>query len=181
MPEHVPTVIHYTGHRVSGAELRTPFAADQEPRIAREIAAALDEIPVVAAFGSLAAGADLLVAEAMAAGRIALHLVFPFDVGTFRSLSVRPSGPNWLERFDRLLPRAQSVKILNGRPDCAVAYRRCTLHAMALALRCTMRLHAAALQLAVWDGAAATGPAGTSADVALWRGRGLPTRVIAAG
>jgi class 3 adenylate cyclase len=50
--------------------------------------------------------------------------------------------------------------------------------AMGLALLRADYLHAPIRQLSVWDGVEGPREAGTSADVALWRGRGLPGETI---
>ena len=173
-----PNVIHYTGHRISGATLHTGFPADQESRVADAIAATLDGLRPVAGLGSLAAGADILIAEALISRRVALHLVFPFGIRTFRSMSVQPSGAAWLDRFDLVLPQATTVKILRGRPTEDDAFGRCTKIAIDAALKTAASLQAEPLQIAIWDGKATTLTAGTAADVAQWRSRGWPARII---
>lgn len=173
--------LHFAGHRISGAGLSTRFPAAQEARVAAEISRVLDELEVAAAFGSLAAGADLLVAEAVVARDIPLHLVFPFGIPAFRASSVAPSGGDWVARFDRIVRRAAHVEILCGRPDDDAAYARCTRRAMDSTQQFAAARNVAAVQLAVWDGVSTGGAAGTAADVAAWRSRGLPTRVIAPG
>lgn len=81
-------------------------------------------------------------------------------------------------RFERLVPQAASVEILPGTGSRDEAFRLCTQHAMGRAVEHAIDAGAAALQLAVWDGRETPHAAGTAIDVALWRNRGLPTRVI---
>ncbi len=57
-------VVHYTGHRMSGAGTHTALVPSAEPAVRDAIASLLDRLNVAAAFGSLASGADTLFAEA---------------------------------------------------------------------------------------------------------------------
>jgi hypothetical protein len=66
------------------------------------------------AYGALAAGADIMIAEALVAVGAELHVVLPAMTTVFRSKSVEPFGADWGGRFDRLLDRAESVTIVNG-------------------------------------------------------------------
>jgi hypothetical protein len=66
------------------------------------------------AYGALAAGADILAAEALLATGAELHVVLPAIEPVFRSVSVEPFGADWPHRFDNLLVRAESVTIVNG-------------------------------------------------------------------
>ncbi|MBH0108586.1 hypothetical protein I6E81_00210 [Salinibacterium sp. NG22] len=52
--------------------------------------------------GALASGSDILIAEAALAEGCELNASLPFDVQTFRSNSVTPSGNAWEQRFDRI-------------------------------------------------------------------------------
>jgi hypothetical protein len=89
------TVIHYTGHRIAAPASAGRFPADQERSIAERIALQLDRRDVAVAYGSLAAGADVLVAEAILARGAQLHVVLPFAVSTSsprRSPTAGPTG-----------------------------------------------------------------------------------------
>ena len=55
----------------------------------------LGEADVAIADGSLAAGADLLIAERLLARGVELHVVLPFSVGEFVRVSVDAAGPEW--------------------------------------------------------------------------------------
>ena len=54
-------------------------------------------------YGSLAAGGDLVVAEAMLESGAGLHVVLPFEVESFLDASVRPAGVDWERRFSACL------------------------------------------------------------------------------
>lgn len=67
------------------------------------------------AYGALAAGADILFAEAFIAWRDAecpaaeLHVVLPYPVDQFRQVSVAAFGDHWTARFDAALAQASST------------------------------------------------------------------------
>lgn len=166
-PIRPPRVIHYCGHM---------FAADAaaEAALAAEIAHRLAAGDVGFAYGALAAGADILIAEAMLARGGELHVVLPFARDDFIAQSVRPAGEAWVARFERCLAAATSRTFASemayvGDPDQFAYGSRV---AMGLAVLRAQHLGGAARQLAIWDGQASSVSAGTGADVAAWRARG---------
>jgi class 3 adenylate cyclase len=172
--------LHFTGHMLAAPGQSGRFPAAAEAAVAEEIGAFLDRQPVGAAYGSLASGADILIVEALARRGIPFHLVLPFDVADFLSLSVEPAGPGWKERFEALLPKAASLSFATegGYLGDAAVFGYCARLAMGLArLRARME-DAESLQLAIWDGEKGNGLAGTAADIALWQSHGLPSHVI---
>jgi hypothetical protein len=173
-------VVHYTGHRIAGTDVQTPFHEECESAVAYRVAQELFALDgsLLAAVGSLAAGADILFAEAFLRRSVPLHVVLPFTTEAFRAQSVTPSSLHWIARFDRVLVAAASVRVLAGAAGSDAAYAACTQAAIELTLETAQRLGASALQLAVWDGGRTQRAAGTAADVAAWQSRGLPTRVI---
>ena len=54
------------------------------------------------AFGALAAGADILIAETLMTAKADLHLILPARPHIFKSQSVEPYGGTWGQRFDRI-------------------------------------------------------------------------------
>jgi len=173
--------LHFTGHMLAAPGQAGRFPAEAEAAVAAEIEAFLDRQPVGAGYGSLASGGDILAVEALARRGIPFHIVLPFDVPDFLTLSVEPAGPGWRERFEALLPRAASLSYATegGYLGDAAVFGYCARLAMGLArLRARME-DAESLQLAIWDGREGNGYAGTAADIALWRSHGLTTHVIA--
>ncbi|QVM86112.1 TRAFs-binding domain-containing protein [Novosphingobium decolorationis] len=123
-----------------------------------------------AAFGALAAGTDILVAEMALAHEVQLHVVLPGTLEQFRAVSVEPFGSHWGARFDRLVAEAHSVFELPGQAVLSQAGigQACEI-AMGLALRRAEQLASEALALHVGregDGAAH--------GYEKWRERGLP-------
>jgi hypothetical protein len=170
-----PATFHYAGH------IFLPDA-DHEQRIVADIEAALEERNGGYGFGSIAAGADILVAETLIRRGGELNIVLPCALPDFFAQSVRPAGEAWVARAEACLKAARSVTYasrLEYVSDPALfAYGSAV--AMGLARLRAQHLTTHSFQLAVWDGTKG-GPVGTGADVRLWRQRGGETHVVNAG
>lgn len=87
-------------------------------------------------FGALAAGSDLLTAEALLARDAELHIILPSDAASFAARFVDPFGGVWRGRFDAALAAAESVRCVRplDRPpdDDAVALADRIAHGAAL-------------------------------------------------
>jgi class 3 adenylate cyclase len=170
-------VLHFCGHLLDGA-----LRDEDERATAEAIRAELDREPVASGYGALAAGSDVLIAEALLERGAELHVVLPCSGEIFMEQSVRPWGGRWVERFERCLSSADAVAVVTPTArqlDDALLTHTSEM-AMGLALLRARWLHAEPRQLAVWDGTepGAGVQAGTAADVARWRRRGGRTVVI---
>jgi hypothetical protein len=140
-----PTSLHYAGHlgiAPSGAEaLRS--------RIERVIA----DHRIGFAFGALAAGADLLVAEAVLAAGAELHVALPCTIDAFARQSVASHDAAWLPRYDACLAAAASIRTVAhaDRAFDSLATGLAAEVAMGAALLHARRLAADAVQLVVID------------------------------
>ncbi len=176
-----PTVLHYCGHRIDPAGVSARFPPDLETHVEREIRSYLAQQRVGFAYGSLASGADILIAEAVLDHGVPLQVVLPFDTAEFERTSVSPAGPGWVDRFRACLGRAESVvhasdSSFMGEDELFGYAGRI---AMGHALNRAAFLDAPAHQLAIWDEAEGVVLAGTAHDVAVWKASGHPTHVIA--
>jgi tetratricopeptide (TPR) repeat protein len=173
-------VMHYSGHMISPPGQPGRFPADAEATVARQIEARLAAHDVGFGFGSLACGADILMAEALIKRGAEVHVVLPFSIEDFRKESVTRGSDGWLGRFDRCLENAADVTYATTDQYLGdqVLFAHASRLAMGLALLRASNLDAEVFQLAVWDGGRG-GAAGTGADVTAWRSRGLPSEVIA--
>ncbi len=175
-PLRPPRVVHFAGHM---------FAADAagEAGLRRRIDALLAEEEAGFAYGSLACGGDLLVAEAVLERGGELHVVLPFDEQDFLAQSVRPGGADWERRYHACIRNAARILQASSMEYCGdpAQYGHASRIAMGLARLRAIHLGTEAIQLAVWDGAPVSGPAGTGADVAAWRHHGGRTRQIDPG
>lgn len=167
-------ILHFTGNM---------FAAGwaNEARIATDVGRALDELRPFAGYGALACGSDIIVAEALIAHGVELHVVLPFLEDDFMAVSVASGGAAWIERFTKVRGKATSVTFASAMPfigdDQQFAYG--SQLAMGLVRLRGEMLQSRTVQLAVWDGVTANQTAGTAADLAKWRDIGGKSRIIA--
>lgn len=169
-----PRAVHFAGHMSLPAD---------DADLVRRVSEALAQENVGFGFGALAAGADIVVAEALADRGAELHLVLPAPRDAFRAASVARQGADWGARYDRLLAAAASVDAVEegSGPDALtvqlaaeVAMGRAAMHARALQTE--------ALQLLVLDlderGGGGPGGSGWARD--LWGASGRRQMVIQA-
>jgi class 3 adenylate cyclase len=168
---HRPSVIHYTGHIISPPGAAGRFPAHLEDDVAARIATIVNSRPVEIGYGSLAAGADILFAEAILrrGGRINIQL--PFREEDFIAQSVRPAGEGWVDRFRACRAQASSVRFAteDGYLGDDAIYAYTGRLAMGLAVLAARHFLMPVEQIAVWDGGPARGSAGTAIDVETWR------------
>ena len=173
-------MLHYCGHRIDSADDSGRFPPELEAHVDREIRSYLAQQRIGFAYGSLASGADILVAEALLDQGVSLQVVLPFDTAEFERTSVSPAGPGWVDRFRACLARAESVVHASDSSfmgdDELFGYAGRI--AMGHALNRAAFLDAPAEQLAIWDQAEGAVLAGTAHDVAVWRASGHPTHLI---
>lgn len=104
------------------------------------------------AFGALAAGGDIVIAERLQAEGARLHVVLPCPVAAFVETSVAAFGREWVPRFDALLADAARVECLgSGETLLPAAIRLADESAMGLALLHARRLESRAFSLRVED------------------------------
>ncbi len=96
------------------------LAADDEAAKSA-IEKAVSDVSAGFGYGALAAGADILIAEALVAHGAELHVVLPAIPSQFKAVSVEPFGPEWCVRFDALFEVAATVEIIDGGPELSLA------------------------------------------------------------
>ena len=166
-------VIHFCGHM-----FRAGWQV--EDQLVEAINSILDETGALIAYGPLACGADILIAEAILARGGELHAVMPFAEEDFLTTSVRLGGADWEPRYLRARDAAASVtfatQIQHSDDDELFAY--CSKLVMGLARLRAGVMQSEVFQLAVWDGKPANGVAGTAADCVEWERQGGKTRIV---
>jgi hypothetical protein len=172
-----PRSLHFGGHMSFDPEVVRREHLDEK------IAAVLEEEKVGFGYGALAAGADIIIAEALLARRAELHPVLPGGVEAFAAVSVDPFGKAWRKRFDALLAEAEPVRPvrpLGAAPDSAMIGLADEV-AMGAALMNGRRLESAAVQLLVLDSASPGNGEGTSnRSRDIWAEGGWRQRVLTA-
>jgi AcrR family transcriptional regulator len=169
-------VINFTGHM-----FRAGDAA--EAQLAERIGAEIDALGAAIAYGALACGADIVIAEQILKRGGELHVVLPFFEKDFVEASVRPGGEAWLGRFEACMAKAASVTLATRmnyvRHDGQFSYG--AQFTMGMTQLRAAQLAAGSVQLAVWDGQPARGDSGAAVDVSAWRALGLESRIIDPG
>jgi hypothetical protein len=170
-----PASLHFAGH------LGVDAAASAD--LGARVAALLDQQRVGFGYGALAAGSDILIAEALLARGAALHVVLPAPVDVFRALSVTPYGEEWGARFEACLAAAETLHVATGIGAEAfepLATAQAAEMAMGAAQLNARRLESRALQLLVIDDG--DGPFGggraTARDGATWQRTGAAQFVL---
>ncbi len=171
-PFRPPCSLHFAGHMMLSPE-------DQEA--VAQIRDILAEERVGFGYGALAAGADILIAEALLERGAELHVILPVEEDRFRAVSVGDRNAAWSDRFDAVLHAASSVEIVDQgaeHPSTAslqlsaeVAMGRCTMNANMLTSE--------SVQLLLLDGEGSPGSAGSSEwSARRWQPSGRRQRVL---
>jgi class 3 adenylate cyclase len=159
-----PMVVHYDGDGAATAD-RAARAAEY-----------LRHHGAGFAYGSLAAGGELVFAEACLAAGAELNVVLPFRIDEFVANLVRPAGEGWVRRFHSCLERAHSVSFATTDSyqgdDDLIGYARHL--AMGMALLRAQHLETEVRHVTITAGSAA--PA--SASLAPWQRRRLGIDVV---
>ncbi|WP_050929566.1 tetratricopeptide repeat-containing protein [Aestuariivita boseongensis] len=165
-----------------GRMFRTDPAVEAPLRA--QIDAFLARTEIAAAFGSLACGSDILVAEAMLEAGIPLHVTLPAPPDSFVQHSVRIGGDDWVPRFQACLDRAADCHIVADAFHASepLSFALSSDVAMGAAARFAEQNAARLHQLAILDqGAARSDVAGTLADTARWKALDRPATILSAG
>jgi class 3 adenylate cyclase len=165
----LPTIAHYTGHM---------FRTGPEPVLRRSIDALLEKRSVGAVYGSLACGADIVVAETAREAGVEVHLVLPCPREEFLERSVKPGGTDWVDRAHTLLAGVTVTEEPTLSLDDEAMFAYGDQLAMGFALTRAAQLGTDVFQIALWDGTSSAGEAGTAAAVARWRQAGHTTSVV---
>lgn len=165
-----PRSLHFTGHMA---------VSPDDIELAAQVARIVAEEGVAFGYGALAAGADMVIAEALADAGVELHVLLPLDPAVFRTLSVTPWGEAWGARFDRLMAHAESVRVVmpGAATIDAPTIDLAAETAMGLAVLRAATVAGEAVQLAVLGG----DEAGASARAAArWTAGGRRQRLLTA-
>jgi len=171
------TVFHYCGHIF---DRQRPLDAAAELALQQRIAAVLTEKHGVIAYGSLAAGSDILFAETVLEQGGELNVWLPFAEQEFCDISVHPAGEQWVARFRRCLAQANTVSFATESEFLGedALFRYCADIAMGMALMRAGSLQARVMQVAVWDGVVSDQRASTHANIQRWQALGQHTEII---
>lgn len=148
-----------SGHMVDTPDRPRPrFPADQVPRVSAAIASALDGWKVgsgTTLITGAARGADIIAAEHALERSAGVRVVLALPQEEFERRSVALPDTDWVERFRRVLGRAE-VEVLDGPYDDS-AFGRANARMIEVARELDERPHA----VVVWNGEEGDGPGGT--------------------
>jgi hypothetical protein len=115
------------------------------------ISAAVGAINPGSGFGALAAGADIIAAEAIVAVGAELHVILPADPADFAERSVAPFGAEWLPRFHTLLETCASLTICGEMSRAGIALAEYRAMGMAAERAALLQTRALALRIEPGD------------------------------
>lgn len=163
--------LHFTGR------MAPPLAPAAQSALAADITGILAAAQIGAAYGALAAGADLVIAEALVTSGVALHVVLPTSVAAFVHASVEPFGAAWRPRFDAVLRAAASIDEGTSNHIEPFSIALASERAMGRAIKIADRLATSAHQLVI-TGADGVPGANAQRDAALWQATGRPQHIL---
>jgi adenylate cyclase len=159
------------------------FLADAaiEANLATRMSRIIAQEQVGFAYGALAAGSDILIAEQLLASGAELNVVLPFAEADFIERSVAPAGGLWLKRYHACKAKAASVAFASHMSyvDGGDQFAYGSKVAMGLTRLRARHLKTAAVQLAIVEGAGSGTLSGS--DIDDWRATGGQALVVAAG
>lgn len=155
--------------------------AEIEGRLAAQVAQIIVDEDVGFAYGALAAGSDILIAEQLLGHDVELTVVLPFAEEDFLEQSVAPAGGAWLARYQAVKARAASIIFASHMRyvDGAAQFGYGSKVTMGLSRLRARHLNSAALQIAIVEAAGATTLSGS--DISDWQATGGRSAVITAG
>jgi len=92
-----PTAMHYAGH------INLGLSTTDQKRLKLSVADKIQQNDIGFGYGALAAGSDILIAEALLAEGGELHVILPSNQKEFLEHSVKPFGAQWVKRFKTCL------------------------------------------------------------------------------
>ena len=141
---------------------------------------ALDRYGAEIGYASAACGADIIFLEEMLAHGAQIHIALPFRREDFVKTSIEFAGPDWVERFERVISSATAVTHATTEgylgDDILFQYTGDLVNGMAL-LRAE-QLAIDPLMLAVLDPDAPVKSGGTADNLSRWRRLGKPAEII---
>lgn len=180
----IPPIVAFSGHMIDGPGRDRPRLPESKTWAAREaIQDMILSLNPRGGFCQGASGGDLIFAEALLESGREVYLVLPFDVDATRALSVKPAGEAWLNRFDRVLSEAHTVKELrlSAKTASSADFAFANTVMTGLAILKARHLESRVLPVALWDGVESGEVGGTWDFIHYWRKRGEQPVTITIG
>ncbi|MGJ8560310.1 MAG: TRAFs-binding domain-containing protein [Litorimonas sp.] len=152
-----PKTAHYAGHLFAIGATRTDgvtaLSVKQCDALRRRLSESIQICDIGFAYGSLAAGSDIMIAEAILEEGGQLHVTLPVEPSRFAAVSVLPFGQDWAARYERCITQSTSVQICAQNHDWPKADLDiyASIISMGKALRQATHLRVTAEQMLIWD------------------------------
>ena len=113
-----PKPVHFSGHLFKLGNHANTGEMDNADyaKLRIDISDAIQRQNIGFGFGALAAGADIVFAEAILEEGGAFHAILPVSPDIFVQHSVKPFGQDWEERFQTCWEAANSRQIISTKP-----------------------------------------------------------------
>jgi class 3 adenylate cyclase/tetratricopeptide (TPR) repeat protein len=161
---NIPSVIVFSGHMLDAADRACArFPARLESKIKQAIHDELDRLNPGFGYSSAACGSDLIFIECMLERGAEIHIVLPFHKDDFIEESVSFAGKQWVERFEKALQKATTVRYSTEEAYLKddVLFDLCNQMIDGLGHIRSKAIGASTHLLLVWDGNGAAGIGGT--------------------
>ncbi len=130
------------------------------------------------AYGALASGADIAIAERLLETGAELYVYLPLAPQDFLKTSVQIGGAAWRDRFIKCMRRASSIEWNRRTPTpCNATYRLGAEIAMGKAVRHAMQLETRAVGYFAAPDDRDASVSLSLANAGLWNAKGLPSRI----
>lgn len=147
LPFKPPKPMHYAG------TITLDLTANELEALELSVIDHIQKNDIGFGFGSLAAGSDIIIAEALLSQGGKLHIILPCSEDSFLEHSVQPFGGNWVKRFKACIENASSVNVA-ARQASWPQYQINRLtgqYAMGQAVLHSRYFSVEACQLLIWD------------------------------
>lgn len=169
-PLRPPRTLHFAGHIFSTTDGTQILEPEQVRALKARIEEIITEENIGFAYGALAAGSDIIIAEALLAAGAELHVVLPCANELFIKKSLDPFGSYWRPRFEACMAAAKTVRYVTAdtetMDDLSTAFS--SEVSMGLAVLKAQSLATEATQIVIWDEHIPVAGAGTARDAILW-------------
>lgn len=176
-----PSVLVFCGHRLDApGTTDNRFQSSDEAIIRTEIRSRIEQLEPGFAYCSAMCGSDIIFIEEMLEHGADVHVYLPFAATRFAEEYIAYAGTNWIERFNALLARVDSVTTV-GEWDIGLndrTHQFCSMYAFGAALLQHRHSRCDVHGLTVWDGINENSGSGTANVVEMWRQFGLDWDII---
>lgn len=177
-----PGIMVFAGHRTNRLESSTScFPGRLSGRVRTSIMRSIVRMNPDIGIASAADGSDIIFHECMQEMGRMTRVVLPSPPDHFRTVLARNAGPQWVERFDRVINGAYRIEVSSFSRfalESDEMYRLASDYMLKYAICTSDFFDGELLPLVVWDGGPARHPGGTGYLVSRLRELGYSPETI---